>query len=366
MPPDSPTALIDLDALVWNYGFLRDQSAPAETGAVVKADAYGLGMAPIAEALHRAGCKTFFTAHFSEALALRAALKNVTIVTMHGIPESAQAEAVARNITPVINYLSALESWSRFARLSGKSLPAFIHLDTGMNRLGLPPTEQKKLSEKSSLLEGITVKAWMSHFACSDEFNNSLTTQQRDRLKQTVSTLPKAPVCLCNSSGIFWGKDYVFDLTRPGVALYGGNPTLHKPNPMRAVLELQAPILQVRDVDTGMTVGYGATHRFTRKGRVATLALGYADGYHRALENRGTVMIGSHPAPLIGRISMDLITLDITDVPEAAAHPGAMATLIGPHRTLDAVAAEAGTIAYEILTSLGARITRIYNGKEAS
>jgi alanine racemase len=233
-----------------------------------------------------------------------------------------------------------------------------VHLDTGMNRLGLPPDEQEKLVAHPGMLEGIEIKAWMSHFACSEEFDNPMTTAQRDRFKALLARLPKAEASLCNSSGIFWGKDYVFDLARPGVALYGVNPTPKQPNPMRAVIELKAPILQIRGVDTNMTVGYGATHRIARRGRIATLALGYADGYLRALSGRGQVKIGSFLAPVVGRISMDLTTVDVSDVPEAAAHAGALATVIGAHRPVDVVAQEAGTTGYEILATLGSRLER--------
>ena len=356
-----PTALLDLEALASNYRFLRDKAAGAEVGAVVKANAYGLGAGPVTKALERAGCRTFFTVCLEEALAVQSCAKDPTtrFVVMNGfVPEESNAPA----LVPTLNHLGALEVLSAAARRDGKKKPAFIHLDTGMNRLGLSPAEQKRLIENPALLEGINILGWMTHYTCSEDFDDPMTKEQRDRFNASVARLPKARHCLANSSGMFWDKAYHGDITRPGIALYGGNPTPLQPNPMKPVLELRAPILQVRDVDSGWSVGYGASHRMTRKGRVATLALGYADGYHRTLAGQGMVKIGAFLAPLIGRISMDLVTLDVTDIPETVAHVGAMATLIGPHRTLDQIAAEAGTISYEILTSLGARVARVYQG----
>jgi alanine racemase len=357
-----PQLNIDLGALTANYRLLRDKTSPAELGAAVKANAYGLGMTPILHTLHKAGCRFFFTAYVSEAAQLRDTLPDVTVAPLHSLVPEQYPGAYNYNITPVLNSLGEIESWTKFAREKNKKLAAYIHLDTGMNRLGLPPDEQEKLITNPTLLNGITVKAWLSHFACSDELGKPMTSQQRDLFKNQLARLPKAPASICNSSGIFWGKDYLFDLVRTGVALYGVNPTPGKPNPMRDVVELSAPILQIRHVDSDMTVGYGASHRIARKGRIATLALGYADGYHRALSGKGQVKIGQHLAPIVGRISMDLITVDVTDVPESDAHVGVFATVIGKHRPVDMVAEESGTIGYEILTSLGSRFQRNYIG----
>lgn len=355
-----PTAFIDLDAVVWNYLFLCDKARPAQVGAVLKANAYGLGMKSIALALYRAGCRLFFTAHMSEALELRKHIKNAAIIVLHGVEEKQGREALDQNIIPMLNHLGAIEIWRQLAHQSEKTLSACVHLDTGMNRLGLSDKEQRSLIENPKLLARMKIKAWVSHFACADEFDNPMTPRQRDHFIKTLGLLPKAPISLCNSSGLFWGAQYVFDIVRPGIALYGGNPTPHLKNPMRSVVEVKAPILQVREVNPKETVGYAATYRMKRKGRLATIALGYADGYPRVLSNRGEVKIGNFFAPLVGRISMDLMTIDVTDIPEGVAHCGAMVTLIGPHRSIDQVAVEAGTIPYEILTSLGSRVLRSY------
>lgn len=356
----TPRALIDLDALIGNYRFLQQKAMPAVVGAAVKANAYGLGMIPIAQTLYQAGCRTFFTANAEEGIALREAIKDASLVALHGFAKGEAPEAIASQITPMINSLDALAAWAALAKEKETPLAAMIHLDTGMNRLGLSPQEQNYLAENPSLLQGIRVIAWVSHLACADDVTSPMTWQQLGKLKTIVKRLPPAPISLCNSSGIFWGADYCFDLVRPGLALYGGNPTPHLLNPMRPVLELRAPIVQIHAIDPSMTVGYGASYVMPRQGRIATLAMGYADGYHRALSHKGNVMINGHLAPIIGRISMDLITVDATEIPESAISLGAEATLIGPHRTIDSVAAQAQTIAYEIMTSLGPRVRREY------
>jgi alanine racemase len=355
-----PVASIDLNAVIANYRTLCERARPATVAAAVKANAYGLGLEPVARALCQAGCRTFFTAHFGEALALRAVLPSATIGVLHGLAAPEFAEAIARDIMPVINHLEALRAWQDRARQRGGRLPAFVHLDTGMTRLGLTPQEQAALAAEPAALEGIDVKAWMSHLACADEPDHPKTSAQLAAFLAILAALPRAPASLANSSGIFRGPEYLFDLVRPGAALYGINPTPGRPNPMGAVVTLRAPILQIRRVDAAMTVGYGATHAIARGGRVATVALGYADGWRRALGNRGHAAIGTHRAPLIGRVSMDLVTVDVSSVPEDVARPGAMAEFIGPHRTVDEVAADAGTIGYEILTGLGPRVERVY------
>jgi alanine racemase len=360
----APVALIDLAALADNYRILRERAKPAQVGAAVKANAYGLGLEPVTRALFQSGCRTFFTAHVGEALSLRETLPQATIAVLHGLTPSEFAEAIAADIIPVINHLGALEAWQRCALQRSHALPAFVHLDTGMNRLGLSLPEVRILAAEPSRLDGIALKAWLSHLACADDAEHPKTTEQLHTFQAILQKLPVAPASLANSSGIFRGRDYLFDLVRPGAALSGINPTPAEPNPMRGVLTLRAPILQVRGVDAHMTVGYGATHVVPKDSRVATVALGYADGFHRSLGNKGQGKIGEHLVPVIGHISMDLVTLDVSALPEGAAYPGAMVEFIGPHRTLDQIAAEAGTIGYEILTGLGSRIQRVYRPAE--
>lgn len=356
----TPYIRIDLAALAANYHFLTTKAAPAQVGCAVKANAYGLGLIPVAQTLHREGCRLFFTAYLEEALELRARIKDATIVALHGFDANDFETAVAHDIVPMLNHTQAIKAWSGFAKAQGRTLPAMIHIDTGMSRLGLSAPELDGLATAPSMLDGIEIKAWASHLACADEPDNPMSEQQRQRFQTALSHLPKAPVSLSATTGLFLGGDFVCDIVRPGIALYGDTATPSRPNPLRPVVELHASVLQIREVPAGATVGYGARHRFERPSRVATLGLGYADGYHRSLANKGTAQIGPYLAPVVGGISMDLMTVDVTDVPEDAVRIGDDAILIGPHRPLAVIAQEAGTISYELLTALGPRVRRVY------
>ncbi|CAO3440421.1 alanine racemase [Azospirillum endophyticum] len=355
---------VDLGAVVANWTQLRDRVAPAECSAVVKADAYGLGVARVVPALAAAGCRTFVVAQFEEALAVRRALETVApeaqVLSLGGLPPGYEADFPANRILPVLNHLGEIAAWRAFAAARGEVLPAVIHLDTGMNRLGLGPDELDALAGHPEWLEGIDVRYWMTHLACADEFDSPMTGEQLGRFRAALTRLPKAKASFANSSGIFHGKDHHFDLARPGCALYGVNPTPHLPNPMRDTVRLDARLLQVRNCDAPMTVGYGAAHGVTGPARIATIGVGYADGYMRALSGKGHVFVDGVAAPIVGRISMDLITIDVTGLPDSVAHAGRMVELIGPNRPVDRVAAEGGTIGYEILTSLGRRYHRDY------
>lgn len=351
---------IDLDGLAANYRALATKVAPARCAAVVKANAYGIGLAQAGPALWRAGARTFFVAQLDEGLALRGLLPEAEIGILNGLMPGTEADYRDHGLLPVLNDLGQIGLWSDEAKRQQSRLPAFIHLDTGMNRLGLPPDEQERLVADPSVLKPLDVRAWMGHLACADDQSHPMTQRQRADLAALVERLPPAPVSLANSYGIFHGRELHFDLARPGCALYGVNPTPGRANPMRQIVRLDARILQVRHVDRPMTVGYGADHAITRPGKIATIAVGYADGLLRATGGKGAARIAGREAPVVGRLSMDLITLDVTDIPDADLVPGAMATVIGPHRTIDDVAADGDTIAYEVLTSLGPRYLRHY------
>ncbi len=349
---------IDLDALAANYRLLAGRAGGAECAAAVKADAYGTGLTTTAPVLAKAGARTFFVADLNEAMALRALLPDVAIGVFNGLMPGCEADYVAHDLLPVLNHLGEVERWSALAGRESRPLPAFLHIDTGMNRLGLGPDELAVLSDAPERLNGIALKAIMSHLACADEAGNPMTARQKDAFGAALSRLPKSPASLANSSGIFRGPEYHFDIVRPGCALYGINPTPETANPMRRVVHLAAQVLQVRNVDSPMTVGYGATHRIARAAKIATIAVGYADGYLRSLGACGRVWIAGKPAPVVGRVSMDLITVDVSELPEDEAQPGAMAEIIGDDRDPDQIAREAGTIGYEILTALGRRYAR--------
>jgi alanine racemase len=302
-PPGDPKAAragalltIDLDALQANYRRLRQELGGVACGAAVKADAYGLGMGRVAPALAALGARSFFVALPDEGFALRQDLAGIApeaeIFVLSGPGLAADADYLTGGLTPVLNSLGDVEHWRAAAVREGRPLAAALHVDTGMCRLGLPPGELDLLADHHDRLAGLDLRTVMSHLACADEATHPMNAQQLDGFRAALARLPRAPASFANSSGIFLGADYHFDLARPGAALYGVNPTPDRPSPMRQVVRLQGKILQVREIDAPQTVGYGATHRASGPARLATVAAGYADGYLRALSNRGVGRIG--------------------------------------------------------------------------
>jgi alanine racemase len=339
---------VDCAAIVRNWRRLCALHAPGAVAAVVKADAYGLGAAPVARALHAAGCAHFFVAHPAEGEALRDALgEGPMIAVLNGFAPGAHPR-----LTPVLNSLPDVRA---HAARGGE---AILHLDTGMARLGLDAAELEALAADPAPLARLRLRFVMTHLACADEPDHPLNAAQRARFEAACARLPAAPRSLANSSGVFLGAGFRSDLARPGCALYGVNPTPGRPNPMERVVTLEVPVLQIREIAAGETVGYGAAWRAARRSRVATCAAGYADGWLRALSGKGFGVAHGRRAPLIGRVSMDLTTFDVTDIPEL--RPGELLTLLGAEQDADATAALAGTIGYEILTALGARYARRY------
>ncbi len=358
--------LVDRAAIADNYRSLKAAFLEKAVAAVVKADGYGLGAEEVVPALVKAGARSFFVAQLDEALKLRPLLDRchpaIALYVLNGLMPGSEALFADNTILPVLNSLGEIAAWGAFARRRETALPAAVHLDSGMCRLGLPPDEVERLRADPGALEGIVPTCILSHLACAEDADDPMNARQLAYLRQALTALPRAPVSFCNSSGIFLGRDYHFDLGRPGVALYGGNPTPAAPNPMRPVVRLLARILQIRAIDAPQTVGYGATHRATGPARIATVAAGYADGYLRSISSRGHAWVAGHRVPVVGRVSMDLLALDVTEVAAEAVRPGDWAELLNAEQTVDALAAEAGTISYEILTSLGARYHRVYLG----
>jgi alanine racemase len=352
---------IDLAAIAENWRRLRQRLAPpASAAAVVKADAYGLGIAYVAPSLAQAGCTLFFVATVDEGMALRRLLPAVEIAVLNGLLPGTGDDFREARLVPVLNDLGQIAAWRD--AVDTRALPAIIHIDTGMARLGLAPSDVARLAAAPEILAALKLRAVLSHLACADEPEQAANARQLAAFRAALATLPRAPASLVASSGIFLGADYHFDITRPGAALYGVNPTPGALNPMAQVIRLKGRILQVRDVDRAMTVGYGAAHRMERAGRIATVAVGYADGWLRSSSHRGSAAIAGQRVPVIGRISMDLMTLDVTGIDPAITRPGDFVDLIDEQYGVDAVAAAAGTIAYEVLTALGRRHHRIYRG----
>jgi alanine racemase len=344
---------IDLGAIVANWRALRAMHGAVVAG-VVKADAYGLGAEPVARALAAAGCDHFFVAQLAEGMALRAALgPGPDIAVLNGFPPGADEGA---GLIPVLNHLGDV------AAHAAAGSRAILHLDTGMSRLGLDRGEQAALADDPGRLRGLRLDFVMSHLACADEPAHPLNESQRARFAEAAARIaPGTKRSLANSSGIFLGPGFLSDLARPGCALHGINPTPGRPNPMRQVVRVEAEILQIRHIGAGETVGYGASWTAPGPRRIATVAAGYADGYLRALSGRSFGLLHGRPVPQLGRVSMDLTTFDVTDI--ETAHPGDRLLLIGGDgNTPDDIAARCGTIGYEILTSLGARYARAYEG----
>jgi len=366
--PASATGVltIDLDAIIANWRKLESRGVPAECSAVVKANAYGCGTEPVARALAAAGCKTFFVATLDEARAARAAAPAATIYVLGGCLQNSGDLFAELDCKPVIGDLNELAEWDVFCRRTGWAGGAALHVDTGMNRLGLTLEEAQGIVPRIRAgNHGITLL--ISHLACAEDPHNPLNARQLATFREIAVQFAGVPASLANSSGIFLSPQFQFDLTRPGAALYGVNPTPEAGNPMLSVVDLKVRILQTRNVERGETVGYGATWTARRATRLAIIAAGYADGYFRAAGGAdgvrsAEVIVAGRRCPIAGRISMDLIAIDITDLPDKAVRRGQMATLIGDGITVDELAHHFGTIGYEVLTSLGRRFWRVYKG----
>jgi alanine racemase len=269
-----------------------------------------------------------------------------------------ESDYLAHDIVPALGSLPEVAAWSRLAGSVGRGLSAILHIDTGMSRLGLDARELAVLQQDHARLAGIELRYVMTHLVSSEVSHDPLNQHQLERFTAACAGLPPAPRSFANSSGIFLGPRWGSDLARPGAALYGINPTPERPNPMHLPVRLRARVLAVHDVSPGASVGYNATWHAARPTRVATVGVGYADGWHRSLSGRGQAFFDGTPVPLVGRVSMDLTTFDVTDAPNVGA--GSWLELIGPSQTPDDLAAAAGTNGYEILTSLGRRFHRTY------
>ena len=346
---------------------MRELASPAECAAVVKADAYGLGMAQAAPALARAGCKTFFVATLGEAEALRKLLPGPTIYVFAGLMPDTAEHYRKHDLRPVLNSAAEIQEWAAFSSSVGERLPCAVHIDSGMNRLGLPAEEVDEVAAERDLWSALTLSLVMSHLACADEPKHPKSEAQRNVFDRLRDRLPKTPASLANSAGILLGSAYAYDLVRPGIALYGGKPHAEGENPFEAVVHLKGRILQVRKAAAGETIGYGATRTLKRASRIGIVSVGYADGFFRSLsieegQEGLAVYVGPHAVPILGRVSMDLLAIDVTDVPERLARRGEWVELIGPNVPAQEIAQHAGTIDYEVLTNLGRRAFRRYIG----
>lgn len=356
------TAIIDLQALCANYRLLADKSAPAETAAVVKANAYGLGAVKVAKTLaEREGCRWFFVATIDEGVDVREVLPDASIGVFYGANNPTDAQTMHKyGLIPVLNSLAQVAVWREQAKIAGETLSAIVQVDTGMTRAGMSLDEARELADNSALLAGIHVRYFMSHLACAEVAHHPLNAKQLKNFQSLQALFPDAKFSFANSSGIFLSKDFHADLSRPGMALYGLNPTPDDRNPMNVVVTIQAPVLQIRVLAEDECVGYGATFKAVKGSRLALAGIGYADGLVRSLSNRGQAYVHGYTVPIVGIVSMDLTVIDITSIPEDIVKDGDMVEFIGKHLAADDVAEKAGTIGYELFTSIASRVQRIY------
>lgn len=349
---------IDLGALARNYARMVRIAAPAGVAGVVKANAYGLGIEHVAPVLRRAGCDHFFVAMLTEALDLRRVLgDDPAIVVLNGLAPGAERLALGAGVVPVLNCLDQAIAWAELAGSEGRRLPAIVQVDTGMTRLGFAFDEAAELRSRPQVLESLDIRHLMTHLASADDPHSLQSRQQIEMLKQFATGFPGVPLCIGNSHGIGLGPDYHGALVRPGIALYGASAPQVEP-----VVSLSVRVVQNRSVPAGVKVGYNATFVTQRPMTLATIAAGYADGLPRSLSGRGAVYLDGRRLPIVGRVSMDSTIIDVSDLPEGRTSPGTLVQVIGPDQTIDAVARDAGTISYEVLTSLGSRYWRDYVG----
>ncbi|MEN0087563.1 MAG: alanine racemase [Pseudomonadota bacterium] len=364
---------IDLEALVSNWRALHAMTPGAEPGATVKANAYGCGLEQVGAALAAAGCKSFFVALPEEGISLRRALGAAPdIYVLGGLMGGADIAMVflENALTPVISSMNDMQVWLEGLRKRGQHAPSALHVDTGMNRLGVSMAEHAALMEDTSTLQMLNPTLVMSHLACADEAGHPHNAMQLSRFQDITKAMPKTRASFANSGAHFLGADYAFDLTRPGIALYGGECQAAGVNPMQPVVTANARVLTIRHMKAGEAIGYGASHRFHAPAAVAIIAAGYADGYHRAGSGGGVplrgaepegakVRYGRHLVPVVGRVSMDLTAINISAVPEGERTED-WVQLFGPDLLVDDAARAAGTIGYEMLTSLSPRAAYTY------
>jgi alanine racemase len=357
--------VIDLAQVRANWQALAQHVAPAECGAVVKADAYGLGAARVIPALYQAGCRTFFVATLNEAERARACVPKAAVYVLDGLLAGTAHDLVHLRAIPVLASLDSVRAWGALTNDTTGAPPAALHMDTGLNRLGMSATEVRQLAGEADVIRRLNVALLMSHLACADEADHPMNAEQIGIFRELLASLPPARASLAASDGLLLGKAFHFDLVRPGYALYGGQATRERSTPVAPVVRVSARILQVQDVAPGGRIGYSATYRAKSPRRIATVAAGYADGVfrHASATNDttgGDVVIRGKRAPIVGRVSMDLITVDVTDLGDPAPKRGDWVDLIGPDLPIEAVGRAAGTIGYEVLTRLGARFHRVY------
>tara|TARA_B100001540_G_scaffold297319_1_gene299826 strand:+ start:931 stop:2052 length:1122 start_codon:yes stop_codon:yes gene_type:complete len=358
--PDLHTTLsVNLGAVIENSRHIRRLAPHSECAAMVKADAYGLGLKEISQALYKDGIRTFFVASLTEAVSLRSIVAlDADVYVLNGYFSGQAAQYLKYQLRPVLNSLPQIECW--LGDITGDSgALAALHIDTGMNRLGLSGVETDRLLADKNLMNTIRLSLLMSHLACADQPEHPYNKSQLEKFKAISTAFPGIPKSLANSAGVLLGEEYHFDMVRPGLALYGGAPC-PPISPFENVFTAQGKVLQLREVDAGSSVGYGATHTFRDPARIATVNVGYADGYLQCFNGCGQVYFKGQQLSVLGKVSMDLLAVDVTAVPDRDINVGDDIELFGPHETLLAASRRGHISQYEILTLLGKRYKRSY------
>ncbi|WP_371833317.1 alanine racemase [Ferirhizobium litorale] len=361
---------VDLAAIVDNWRTMARLSGKARTAAVVKADAYGLGIEDVGQALYHAGARDFFVAVPSEGVSLRPYAPEARIFVLSGIWPGQEGYFFGHDLVPVIASEQQVAFWTGCVAENGDH-PCALQVDTGFNRLGLPLDDALELAQDSSRPASLSPVLVMSHLACGDDPMSPMNRLQLESFHKVSAAFEGIESSLSASAGIFLGSAYHFDLTRPGIGLYGGQASTIATHPMRPAAIAEARILQIREASIGETVSYGGMHKVDRDSRLAVASVGYADGYMRNLSGAGVPLrdtveaggfgfIAGHRVPIVGRVTMDLTIFDITELPENAVRVGDYIELFGRNITIDEVARAAGTIGYEILTGIGLRYERNY------
>ena len=353
---------IKIGSVIKNYKKIKNKvSNNCNVAATVKADAYGLGIKPIAKSLIKNGCNTFFVATLTEAVNLRSINKRILIYVLNGLNDNSTEIFYKQNIIPVVNNLAQLKKAETFSFKRKKPLKIAIHFDTGMSRLGVDKDETKiLLKNKKSLVKNSHIELIMSHLACADNSKSSKNSIQLKKFKKISKYFPKTKLSLSNSAGILLGKKYHFDLVRPGISLYGGNCSLEKNNNYNHVISLKAKIIQKRIINKGETIGYGSTYKAKKRMLVGTIPIGYGDGFNRLFSNKIELYYKSKKVRIVGRVSMDLITIDLTKFKKNQVSENDYIELINSKNNVDYLSKIIKTIPYEILTSLGNRYQRRY------
>lgn len=362
---------VDLAALVANWRDLAARSRPARASAVVKADGYGLGLAPVVEALYDAGCRDFFTATVAEAVSARDQAPDARIYFLNGLYPGIEALLREHDLVPVLSSNEQVAHWSAECSEHGEH-PCAIQVDTGMNRLGLSIEDALALAEDATRPANLAPVLILSHLACADTPDHPINRRQAESFQRIAAAFEGIESSLANSAGIYLGGEFLCDLTRPGIAIYGGECTEAAGSPLRPVARAEARIMQIREAKAGETVSYGRAETLDRPTRIAVCAVGYADGYPRSHSGAGVPLRATDCPPphgfiagqrvrVLGRVTMDLTMFDITDLPQAAVRVGDFVELFGPNMPLEEVARASGTIGYEILTAIGGRYVRFYN-----